>query len=159
MEDSFSVREDVPINKVEQSSKLLTALQGAFECLISRADSDSPLLNMPILQLKCLRVISRNEGQKLVNVATKMNASTPGVSRLVDRLVRQGLVERHPDPSNRRAIRLMITDSARAMLCEIDECRRRHIEKCIDSLNPLFVDQMISNVIHLTENAQRKLAE
>jgi DNA-binding MarR family transcriptional regulator len=39
--------------------------------------------------------------------------SQPALSRMVDRLVDRGLVERCPDPADRRGIRLALTDAGR----------------------------------------------
>jgi DNA-binding MarR family transcriptional regulator len=44
--------------------------------------------------------------------------SQPALSRLVDRLAGRGLIERSPDPADRRGVRLALTDAGRA-------CQRR----------------------------------
>jgi DNA-binding MarR family transcriptional regulator len=44
--------------------------------------------------------------------------SQPALSRMVDRLADRGLVERSPDPADRRGVRLALTDAGRA-------CQRR----------------------------------
>ena len=45
------------------------------------------------------------------------------VGRLVDRLERRGMVERRPDPADRRIWRLHLTKDAEPMLKEIDKAR------------------------------------
>jgi DNA-binding MarR family transcriptional regulator len=49
--------------------------------------------------------------------------SQPALSRLVDRLVERGLVERHADPADGRGVRLSLTGTGRARQREIG---RRH---------------------------------
>ncbi|SNZ05718.1 DNA-binding transcriptional regulator, MarR family [Terribacillus aidingensis] len=41
------------------------------------------------------------------------------VTKIVDKLVKKGLVSRRHDPHDRRAIRLLITDAGRQLVCEI----------------------------------------
>jgi DNA-binding MarR family transcriptional regulator len=45
--------------------------------------------------------------------------SQPALSRMVDRLVERGLVERIPDPHDRRSVRLALTDNGRARQREV----------------------------------------
>ena len=44
--------------------------------------------------------------------------------RLVDRLVRDGLVERHPDPDDRRATRVRLTPGGRGAAAHVAGLRR-----------------------------------
>ncbi len=44
---------------------------------------------------------------------------------LLDDLERAGLVERRPDPADRRARRILLTDAGRARLCELEAALRR----------------------------------
>ena len=45
--------------------------------------------------------------------------SQPALSRMVDRLVERGLVERSPDPTDGRAVRLALTGAGRARQREV----------------------------------------
>lgn len=45
-------------------------------------------------------------------------AARPAVSRSVDSLVRAGLVERTPDPDNRRRLALRLTEAGRQAMVE-----------------------------------------
>lgn len=61
--------------------------------------------------------ISQNELAALIEVEPIT------VGRLIDRLERQGMVERHPDPSDRRVWRLRLTPKAQPMLKTIAKAR------------------------------------
>jgi DNA-binding MarR family transcriptional regulator len=50
---------------------------------------------------------------RLNDLAQRMGTSAPTSSRAVDALDELGLVERHPDPTDRRAITIKLTDSGR----------------------------------------------
>lgn len=61
-------------------------------------------------------------------------ASAP--SRIVDTLVRRGLVERTNDPADRRAIIISLTDAARAKLPALREIERQMDHATTDQLTP-----------------------
>ena len=61
-------------------------------------------------QLRLLRVIERHPGTTQIAVANLLDVEPITAGRMVDRLVRAGLVERRADPSDRRAWRLHLTD-------------------------------------------------
>lgn len=52
-------------------------------------------------------------GIRMKDMATNAALSTSGITALVDRLERQGLVQRNPDPDDRRATRITLTDEGR----------------------------------------------
>ncbi|GAB3060070.1 MarR family winged helix-turn-helix transcriptional regulator [Sediminivirga luteola] len=51
--------------------------------------------------------------QKLRELHQHVLLSQPALSRMVDRLVQRGLVDREPDPDDRRATRLSLTEAGR----------------------------------------------
>jgi DNA-binding MarR family transcriptional regulator len=67
-----------------------------------------------------LALLRREEPALLtpLQVAQRLLTSQSGMTGKLDRLERQGLIQRSPDPEDRRAIRLGITDSGRALIDE-----------------------------------------
>jgi DNA-binding MarR family transcriptional regulator len=65
-----------------------------------------------------LALLRRAEPELLtpLQVAQQLQTSQSGMTGKLDRLERQGLVQRTPDPEDRRAIRLGITDSGRNLI-------------------------------------------
>ena len=65
-----------------------------------------------------LALLRRAEPELLtpVQVAQQLLTSQSGMTGKLDRLERQGLVQRTPDPEDRRAIRLGITDAGRDLI-------------------------------------------
>jgi DNA-binding MarR family transcriptional regulator len=62
-----------------------------------------------------------DEPVRLTDLHRRVLLSQPALSRMVDRLVDRGLVERCPDPSDKRVVRLALTDAGRA--CQRDAGR------------------------------------
>src|SRR6266516_2205527 len=84
------------------------ALFRVLKSLVFRGDPDSPLNELPVLQLRALYVISAHEGERMQQLCTLMETKLPAMSQVVERLVRRGLVDRRADPSDRRAVQLFL---------------------------------------------------
>lgn len=65
-----------------------------------------------------LSLLRRNEPALLspAEVAQELLSSPSGMTGKLDRLEEQGLIQRTPDPQDRRAVRLRVTDAGRAMI-------------------------------------------
>lgn len=75
---------------------------------------------LSLTQYSALRAIRRNEGIRLLDLSAAMVHRAPDASRLVERLVKLGSVERTPDAQDRRAVRLRLTRAGRDRLTGID---------------------------------------
>lgn len=60
---------------------------------------------------------------RVSDLATREAITQPGVTMLANRLSEAGYVERIPDPTDRRATLVRITDAGRAVLAERDAAR------------------------------------
>jgi DNA-binding MarR family transcriptional regulator len=67
------------------------------------------------------------EPQRLSELNRHVLLSQPALSRLVDRLAGRGLVQRHPDPADRRGIRLSLTQSGRALQRQVGRKHARGV--------------------------------
>lgn len=65
---------------------------------------------VPLPQLVALRVLHRRPGSRVRDLAAELDISPGGASKLVDRLVAAGTVERTADAEDRRAAVLRLTD-------------------------------------------------
>lgn len=57
--------------------------------------------------------------------------SQPALSRLVDRLVERGLVERCPDPADGRGVRLSLTDAGRGRQRDVGRLHARSVARAV----------------------------
>ena len=55
---------------------------------------------------------------------------------LLDDLEKGGLIERRPDPADRRARRITVTDAGNAALCEVQRSLRAAEETLLEPLDP-----------------------
>ncbi|MFH8407579.1 MarR family winged helix-turn-helix transcriptional regulator [Streptomyces sp. NPDC018019] len=73
---------------------------------------------------------------RLTELTRAAPVSQPGITQLVTRLERDGLVERRPDPSDGRAVLVHITEAGRRVGRSRHEVRTRHLEPLVARLTP-----------------------
>ena len=67
-------------------------------------------------QMRLLGAISRNPGASQIALANLLDVEPITAARMLDRLQQAGLVDRRPDPADRRAWRLHLTPRAEPLL-------------------------------------------
>lgn len=95
-----------------------------FVDVVHRWVGDGPAERMEAARRKLLSAIAASEPATLNQVAEAVGRGAPAVSRSVDSLVRAGLVERAPDPDNRRRLALRLTNDGREALSRSPEANQ-----------------------------------
>ena len=85
-----------------------------------------------------LALLRRTEPALLspLQVAQQLQTSQSGMTGKLDRLQRQGLIQRSPDPQDRRAIRLGITDAGRELIDEAFTTSLSVYRSMLEGFNP-----------------------
>ena len=73
------------------------------------------------------------------------------VGRLVDRLEARGLIERRPDPSDRRVRRLHLLPSAKPVLADIQAYKAELTDMLTAGLKPGALDEMVDVLLHMKD--------
>ena len=92
------------------------ALASRFARLVEQLGGDTAAAKAMGQQRDLLAAVDATSGGTLNQVAARVKRGAPAVSRAVDALVRAGLVDRQPDPDNRRRLQLRLTEAGRARL-------------------------------------------
>jgi MarR family transcriptional regulator, transcriptional regulator for hemolysin len=79
-------------------------------------DQKARSYGMTRAQWQVLSRLERSEGLKQAELAEMLDLQPITLTRLVDRLCDNGLIERRPDPNDRRAKRLFLTQQARPLM-------------------------------------------
>ena len=93
-----------------------TALAARFARLVEQLGGDTAAAKAMGQQRDLLDAVAATEPGTLNQVAAKVSRGAPAISRAIDTLVRAGLVDRQPDPENRRRLQLRLTEAGRAQL-------------------------------------------
>ncbi|MET7762737.1 MarR family transcriptional regulator [Streptomyces sp. NPDC005336] len=90
-------------------------------------------------QSRLLRTVAHGEQPpRMADLAQRLEVVPRAVTTLVDALEAHGSVRRVPDPTNRRVVRIELTDAGRATLRALRDARRAAAE---DILAPLSEQQ------------------
>jgi DNA-binding MarR family transcriptional regulator len=99
-------------------------------------------IRLPTLQklsfttLSVLDTLAFRGPTRLTELAKTEQISQPGLTQLVTRLERDGLVERRPDPTDGRAVLIHITEDGRQIGQARHDDRARHLLPLIAQLTP-----------------------
>lgn len=95
---------------------------------------------------------------RLGELAQRLSISAPVASRAVDSLEADGLVERRPDPQDRRAFLISITEGGRALLADSESQVVRSFAESLADWSPADAEQAINTLkrlnLHLREVTQ-----
>ncbi len=83
-----------------------------------------------LIKLECRPGLSQTE------LAAILEVEPISVARLIDRLEASGMVERRPDPSDRRMHRLHLLPAAKPVLAEIDAYREAGVAQLRETVAP-----------------------
>jgi len=108
--------------------------------------------NVPLLRM----LADAAEPMRMGELAACLDVEAPHVTRQIQRLEREGLVDRVVDPDDRRAQRVRITTEGRASVDAIRRVSRRHMREALASwsiedlrqlaaLNHRMVDDFLAN--------------
>src|SRR5947209_3836111 len=77
--------------------------------------------SLTLAQARALVYVSRHQGIRQVDLADLLEVQPMTLARLLDQLAVAGLVERRPDPVDRRAYQVYLTPAAAPQLAAIDQ--------------------------------------
>jgi DNA-binding MarR family transcriptional regulator len=108
-QDANGLPEDAPLQALILSA---TKLMGSYGQASVRAAG----LKLSLAGLGVLRILMSEDGLKASEVADRAWSTLGTLTSVVNTLARDGFVERKPDETDRRVVRLYITDQGRAVI-------------------------------------------
>ena len=116
------------------SGSELHALIGQWrERMAASPDSWSDV-DLTFTQLRALFVLGR-QPLRVSDLARALDMSLASASALSDRLVRQGLVARHADPTDRRSVFLHVAPSGARMLRRIERSQTSQLTRAVRQMS------------------------
>lgn len=137
------------------SDSLGFLLADVTRLLRRRFDERARTIGVTRPQWRVLTTLSRNEGQNQGRLAELIDVEPITLCRMVDRLADAGLVERRPDPNDRRAWRLYLTDAAGPILAQL----RAHGEELSAEMSAGLADDEIDRLRAMLERIHENLSD
>ncbi|QGN47164.1 MarR family winged helix-turn-helix transcriptional regulator [Micromonospora sp. WMMD558] len=134
--------------EVDAAAKaLLTVWETARESTTSRVSG---------AQLRVVMVVEQHDGINLRRLANRLGMLLSSASRLCDRLVAAGMLEREPGRLDRREIALHLTVESRRLLTELREHRRRRLTEILAGMSPEGREALLRGLREFDEAARRQ---
>jgi DNA-binding MarR family transcriptional regulator len=113
-----------PVDAVLRASRVLVSVAAR-----SLADVDE---DVTLPQYRALVVLASRGRQRSGDLAAALGSHPSTVTRLCDRLVAKGLVERHASPSDRREVSIVLTRRGRHLVDRVTVTRRAELSAILD---------------------------
>src|SRR6185312_16946422 len=142
-----------------KNREILFLISDVGRLLRTYADQKARRFGQTRAQWAVLLRLERLEGLKQSDLAEDLDIQPITLTRLVDRLCNNGLIERRADPNDRRAKRLYLTPAARPLLDRISEQVEELAEKVLAGLDPTTIESIISQMGLARENLRQAIAD
>jgi MarR family transcriptional regulator for hemolysin len=130
-------------------------LNDVARLLRTYADYRAAQFGMTRAQWAVLVRLDRSEGLHQSELAEMLDLQPITLTRLLDKLCDSGLIERRPDPDDRRAKRLFLTSAARPLLEQLGSLGENTMSSTLEGVAPEDVERMVSRLEVMRENLRR----
>jgi len=114
--------------------------------------------DLTVPQWIALSALWQRDGLTVTALARYTKATVPAASRLIDRMVEQGLLERRNREGDRRVVEIWLTPEARSMSGLVDLFRDVN-ERILEGFSDLEIKRTADYLERITANASRHYAE
>ena len=118
------------------------------------ADQRARQYGMTRAQWAVLIRLDRSEGLKQSELAEILDLQPITLTRLLDRLAQNGLIERRADPNDRRANRLFLTPAARPLLERLAEIGAELMGTVLEGLDAKARDKLQQSLEVMRDNVR-----
>jgi DNA-binding MarR family transcriptional regulator len=109
--------------------------------------------DVTVPQYRALIVLASRGPQRVADLALHLGVAPPTATRMSDRLVRKGLVERRSGVGDRRVVELALSPAGRRLVDEVTRRRRREIAAILEGVPPQRQAAMVEVLEELVEAA------
>ena len=102
--------------------------------------------------------LDRSEGLKQSELADILDLQPISLTRLLDRLAENGLIERRADPNDRRANRLFLMPAARPLLERLAELGKDMMTTVLEGLDPKSNERLLRDLGLVKDNLRSAIA-
>ena len=141
-----------PVNR-----EIAFTIMDVARLLKTYADQRARQFGISRAQWAVLIRIERTEGLKQSELAELLDLQPISLTRLLDRLADNGLIERRADPNDRRANRLYLKPAAKPLLGRLSELGADMMETVLEGLDAKSVDSMLGELGMLKDNLRRAI--
>ena len=116
-------------------------------------------LGLTMTQVRVLYTLQTEDGMAAGELAERLNVRPSTVTRIVDRLVRNKLVARDVDESDRRLVRHRLTKKGADVFRELRSMGRERLTRVFDRLDDKQVERVVEALRDLIEAVEAVASE
>src|SRR5215213_7012710 len=91
---------------------------------------------LTMAQLRCLQMLeAEGEAALTTGLARRLRVAVPTMTRMLDGLAERTLIERQPDPTSRRQVRIVLTGEGRALLVRYEAIITARLRRLLGHLD------------------------
>jgi MarR family transcriptional regulator for hemolysin len=137
--------------------ELAFLLNDVARLLRTYADHKARLFGMTRAQWAVLVRLQRSEGLKQSELAELLDIQPITLTRLLDRLCSNGLIERRPDPGDRRANRLYLTPAAEPVMERLADLGEELMTTVLEGIDEATVVNIVAQLGRAKENLRQAI--
>lgn len=137
---------------VPPARRLAFSLHDVARLLKTAADQRARRLNMTRAQWAVLARLEEAQGLKQAELAELLDIAPITLTRIVDRLCTNGMVERRPDAKDRRAKRLFLTPRARPVMERLSRLGADLMQDVLAGMDQRSIDTMLAALDQMKHN-------
>ena len=130
---------------------LLRTAYNVVSAAIYRAIAETGATDMRPAHGNAMEMLAIQDGLRLTDIAARAGMAPQSMGELVDDLVSKGYLERHEDPTDRRAKRIYLTDKGHATTAASKVALRQVEEEISEILGAQQYRQMRRNLAAITQ--------
>lgn len=143
----------LPVNR-----EIAFNLMDVARMLRTYADQRGRQLGISRAQWTVLVRLQRSEGLKQSELAEILDLQPISLTRLLDRLAENGLIERRPDPNDRRANRLYLMPAARPLLEQLAGLAQEMMTTVLQGLDRPSQERLLRDLVVIKDNLRTAIS-
>jgi len=109
--------------------------------------------NLTVIEWYVLRALFERDGQHASELARAVGRAATSFTPNLDKLQKNGYIERKPDPADRRAVRIFLTDTAKQVKPEVLESAREIDAQLKEAMSGSEIDTLHRALAHLQDHS------
>ncbi len=146
-------------NPLSPAKALALVMHDVSRLLRRRVDKAAQTIGLTSAQWRVLAFVSRCEGSNQASMADHMDMEPITLSRHLDRMQAAGMIERRPDPNDRRAHRLFLTETGRTLMDGFRAVTSDVMDDFVDGISEEELATTIDILARMRSNLTGKAAE
>ncbi|MGO9145182.1 MAG: MarR family winged helix-turn-helix transcriptional regulator [Desulfomonilia bacterium] len=130
---------------------LVTRVSLAATSVFKKVFAEAGLIELKPAYLGTLMSLWNEDGLKVIELGRRAGLEPSTMTGLIDRMERDGLVKRVPDPEDRRVLKIVLTDAGRAIQDTVASTVDRVMTQVLSGIDD-------TDVTHLKETLRKVLA-